>query len=70
MALYDYRCKDCGDVSEYLVYTQNDKVECRKCGSKKMEKQLSGFAVSVKDGSGGGSAPGCQFGSCCGGSCG
>ena len=70
MALFDYKCSDCGDVSEYLVHSSGDKVECRKCGSKNMEKQISGFAVSVKAGSGAAPAPSCQYGSCCGGSCG
>ena len=69
MALYDYKCKECGEVAEYLVFSSDDKVECKKCGSKKMEKQMSGFAVSVKGGSGGGSESSCPYGSCCGGSC-
>ncbi|MFC1538431.1 zinc ribbon domain-containing protein [Candidatus Latescibacterota bacterium] len=69
MALYEYKCKECGEISEYLVFSSSDKVECKKCGSKKMEKQLSGFAVSVKAGSTGGSDSSCPYGSCCGGSC-
>ncbi len=70
MALYDYKCKDCGDVSEYLVYSSDDKIECGKCGSSNMEKQLSGFAVSVKGSTNDATVPSCQYGSCCGGSCG
>ena len=46
MALYDYKCKDCGDLSEYLVYSPNDKVECRKCGSKALRmKKKPGAGV-------------------------
>ena len=32
MALFDYKCKECGDVSEYLVFASGDKVKCKKCG--------------------------------------
>ncbi|MFC1490065.1 zinc ribbon domain-containing protein [Candidatus Latescibacterota bacterium] len=67
MALYDYKCKDCGDTSEYLLFSDTDKVECKKCGSNNMEKQMSGFAVSVKGGSSSGSNSSCPHGSCCGG---
>ena len=71
MALYEYKCGDCGEVSEYLVFSGSDKVSCRKCGSQKLEKLLSSFAVSVKSPTSGNSAPECPYGSCCnGGSCG
>lgn len=71
MALYEYKCKDCGEISEFLVFSPSEKLSCKKCGSEKLEKLLSGFAVSVKSGSSGTSEPGCPYGgSCSSGNCG
>lgn len=71
MALYEYKCGDCGEVSEYLVFSDSDKVSCRKCGSRKLEKLLSSFSVSVKSATSSNSAPECPYKNRCGGgSCG
>ena len=70
MALFEYKCKECGVVSEHLVYSDSDKVACPKCGSENLEKLLSGFAVSVKSGSVPTDTSNCPNGGCCGGSCG
>ena len=71
MALYEYKCGDCGDVSEYLVFSSSEKLSCRKCGSEKLEKLLSNFAVSVKSTPSRSSGTECPYGNCCsGGSCG
>ena len=71
MALYEYKCEDCGAVSEFLVFSDSEKLSCKSCGSEKLEKLLSSFAVSVKSTSSGESEPGCPYGgSCNGGSCG
>jgi len=71
MALYEYKCKDCGEVSEYLVFSPSEKLSCKKCGSEKLEKLLSGFAVSVKSGSSGTSNSGSPYGGpCSSGNCG
>ena len=71
MALYEYKCKDCGEISEFLVFSPSEKLSCKKCGSEKLEKLLSSFAVSVKSGSSGNSGPGYPYGgSCNSGSCG
>lgn len=40
MPLYEYRCEKCGGDCELLVRNDND-IECPKCGSKKLERQLS-----------------------------
>jgi putative FmdB family regulatory protein len=69
MPMYDFVCKSCGDKSEQLVSSYSDKPVCPSCGSGEMEKQLSSFAVSVKEGSSRQGTPGCT-GGCCGGSCG
>ncbi len=41
MPLYEYRCKDCGAEVELLVRTSDEKPECPRCKSKKLEKLLS-----------------------------
>ena len=70
MALYEYKCKDCGEITELLVLSDSDKLSCKKCGSENLEKLLSGFAVSVKSGSSSVPPPSCPSGGCCSGNCG
>ncbi len=47
MPIYEYRCKDCGKVSEFLlIRTDEDFVlQCKKCKSKKMSRVLSRVRV-------------------------
>jgi putative FmdB family regulatory protein len=54
MPIFEYVCKECRNEFEALVFGQQ-KAECPKCKSKKLEQQLSVFAVSAK--SGGSSRP-------------
>ena len=63
MPIFEYICKDCNHPFEALVYGK-DKAECPKCQSRKLEPQLSVFAVA---GTGSSSAP-ASAGPC--GSCG
>ena len=46
MPIYEYRCKDCEIVFETFVssISDGDKVVCKKCESKNVEKQISTFA--------------------------
>ena len=67
MALFEFRCADCGNVSEHLVFSEGEKPTCPDCGSGKLEKMLSTFAVSAKA-SGGSSCS--HAGSCGSGGCG
>jgi putative FmdB family regulatory protein len=62
MPIFEYICKDCQHQFEALVYGK-EKAACPKCQSKKLEPQLSVFAVSAK-----GSASAMTTGPC--GSCG
>jgi putative FmdB family regulatory protein len=57
MPIYEYRCKDCETVFETFVssISDADKVECKKCGRKNVEKQISTF--SSKSAGGLGNAP-------------
>ena len=50
MPIFEYVCKECHHQFEALVYG-NEKAACPKCESKKLEPQLSVFAVSAKSGS-------------------
>ena len=71
MALYEYKCNDCGKVSEILVFSSDVTPECTHCGSTNLEKLLSTFAVSMSHSfSPPGPMPGCPPEGCCGGSCG
>ena len=42
MPIYEYRCKDCGTVTEFLTGMGEDAViACSKCGSVDMERMMS-----------------------------
>ncbi len=62
MPIYEYICKECNHHFEALVYGK-EKAECPKCHAKKLEPQLSVFAVSAKGASGSARAAG-PCGSC------
>ena len=49
MPIYEYRCKSCGSVTEFLVGVGEDiAITCSHCGSVDMEKIMS--AASFLDG--------------------
>ena len=70
MALYEYRCKSCGRISEVLILSEEDNASCSWCGSDDMEKLMSTFAVSMKSASAKSTPPGCPGGGCCNRECG
>ena len=49
MPIFEYICKECDHEFEALVFGQQ-KAACPKCHSKKLEPQLSVFAVAAKSG--------------------
>ena len=49
MPIFEYICKECEHEFEALVFGKQ-KAECPKCQSRKLEPQLSMFAVSAKNG--------------------
>ena len=64
MPIFEYRCSDCGERFETLVFSSSEnEVECPKCHSTQTEKQMSMFASSGGNGSGGSSASSCGGGS-------
>jgi len=47
MPIYEYRCEDCGKISEFLILRSKDlsTLQCRRCKSKKMSRVLSKVRV-------------------------
>jgi putative FmdB family regulatory protein len=64
MPLYEYLCLKCGQTSEILVMSQEDKPACQACKSKKLKKLLS--ATAAYSGKSSSSLPGPGDTSCCG----
>ena len=46
MPLFEYVCADCSAEFEEIVPTYDASVECSQCGSLRVEKKLSVFAVA------------------------
>jgi len=48
MPIYEYRCRDCGERSEYRVSAQTETaaLSCRSCGGSKLEKLISAPVIS------------------------
>jgi putative FmdB family regulatory protein len=48
MPIFEYRCLDCGNVSEFLVGVGDGEVrlQCTGCGSGRLEKIFSRYAVT------------------------
>ena len=63
MPIFEYLCQECKHEFEALVFGK-DKVECPKCHSKKLEPQLSVFAVSAKGSSSAAASSARACGSC------
>ena len=46
MPIYEYRCRECGELTEALVRMGGKAdVACSKCGSKKVERKFSTFGM-------------------------
>ncbi|NQT81399.1 zinc ribbon domain-containing protein [bacterium] len=52
MPIYEYRCEECGAVTEFLQRTiaVPEKVICENCGSDKVTRLLSAANVSASSG--------------------
>ncbi|MBN2182137.1 MAG: zinc ribbon domain-containing protein [Sedimentisphaerales bacterium] len=69
MPIYEYKCKDCGYVMEFLEKTGNAKKhKCQKCDSTNLQKLLSGFAVGQSKSSSQ-ACESCISGDSCGSAC-
>lgn len=49
MPIFEYKCGACKHSFEHLVFKSDEKVPCPACGSEKVIRQLSGFAVGGAD---------------------
>ena len=69
MPIFEYRCESCGHNFEAILFGAQTP-ECPNCHTKKLEKQLSVFAVSKPSGATD-AGIGCGKPSCCmgGGGC-
>ncbi len=50
MPIYDYKCEDCGQVSEILVRNPSDTTRCPGCGSGNVERLVAAASVIRMDG--------------------
>jgi len=64
MPIYEYKCQNCGQVSQFLkgVSQEEDKLVCKHCGGRKLEKIFPQSFISM----GGGSKDLPNRGICCG----
>ena len=64
MPLFEYRCKECGHVTEFLEKSDiKGQHKCEQCSSTKTHKVFSAFAVG-KGGSSGSTGSSCPTGTC------
>ena len=75
MPIYEYKCGECGELSEFMITAQSptEKLICKKCGSENLLRKISvpGILSGKSESSGhsccGNSGKGCSTpGSCCG----
>ena len=47
MPIYEYRCENCGKISEFLLIKTDDQaaIQCQRCQGKKMSRVLSKVRV-------------------------
>ena len=64
MPVYSYICKNCGEKFDLLVGVtiEKEELKCKKCGSKKIVKKISGFSVGKSSSCGSDSS--CPTGTC------
>jgi putative FmdB family regulatory protein len=75
MPIYEYKCQECGELSEFRISIQSDteKLTCKKCGSQMLDRKISVPSISsgrsepISHGCCGNPGGGCSTpGSCCG----
>lgn len=62
MPIYEYQCLECGEKFDKLVRSTSSlpRIECPKCGGKKVKKLLSVFGVQASDSASDFTCPTCQ----------
>jgi len=65
MPIFEYKCKKCGHVMEFLEKSgSKGKHICEKCGSSDLQKIFSGFSIGQSDGSTSKDSDSCPTGTC------
>ncbi|MCX5813543.1 MAG: zinc ribbon domain-containing protein [Proteobacteria bacterium] len=62
MPIYEYKCGDCGDISEFLVFGKDEELLCKSCKSRNLSKLISAHNTTAPSSDFGGNMPG----GCCG----
>jgi putative FmdB family regulatory protein len=44
MPMFEYKCNNCGEKFELLVFGQENIINCPRCSSEKVQKLMSAFA--------------------------
>ncbi len=52
MPIYEYKCNNCGNCFEQLVFNSEDEkdINCKKCGGQEIKKVISSFACISQGG--------------------
>ncbi len=46
MPIYEYRCVNCGEVSEFLILGKQKQLNCKQCGSEELIKLVSAHNIA------------------------
>jgi putative FmdB family regulatory protein len=66
MPIFEYKCADCGKVSEFLEKADSKTAHtCQACSGKNLTKQFSTFSAVVKQPSAGSKCHTCPSGGTC-----
>jgi putative FmdB family regulatory protein len=62
MPIYEYKCNNCGNCFERIVFASDDEssFECDKCGKKDIERLVSAFSRVNSGQEGGSLSTGCS----------
>jgi len=41
MPIYEYQCEKCKQISEFIIFGDDEQLTCKKCGGKKLVKLMS-----------------------------
>ena len=49
MPIYEYKCKSCGEIGEFLISSSKNEgeISCKNCGSSELDKVMSVAAFSM-----------------------
>jgi putative FmdB family regulatory protein len=66
MPIYSYICKDCGEKFDLFIRSggKGEKLICKKCGSKNIQKTFSSFSMGSSSSKDSGYDSSCPTGTC------